>query len=79
MPNSLRPVVYSALISSAFSAAAPAGDSPTSVMLATWATTLPASSAIGAPLDAAIRRGRLRLGNAEIFPRDEAGKLRPAA
>ncbi|MEP7102786.1 MAG: lipid A biosynthesis acyltransferase [Burkholderiales bacterium] len=25
-------------------------------------------------MDAAIRRGRLRLGNAEIFPRDEAGK-----
>ena len=25
-------------------------------------------------MDAAIRRGRLRLGNVEIFPRDEAGK-----
>jgi Kdo2-lipid IVA lauroyltransferase/acyltransferase len=25
-------------------------------------------------MDAAIRRGRLRLGNAEIFPRDESGK-----
>ena len=25
-------------------------------------------------MDAAMRRGRLRLGNAEIFPRDEAGK-----
>jgi KDO2-lipid IV(A) lauroyltransferase len=25
-------------------------------------------------LDAAIRRGRLRLGNAEIFPRDDSGK-----
>ena len=25
-------------------------------------------------MDAAIRRGRLRLGNAEIFPRDDAGK-----
>lgn len=25
-------------------------------------------------LDAAIRRGRLRLGNAEIFPRDQSGK-----
>ncbi|HEY9237430.1 MAG TPA: lipid A biosynthesis acyltransferase [Burkholderiaceae bacterium] len=25
-------------------------------------------------MDAAIRRGRLRLGNAEIFPRDQAGK-----
>jgi KDO2-lipid IV(A) lauroyltransferase len=27
-----------------------------------------------AVMDAAIRRGRLRLGNAEIFPRDESGK-----
>jgi KDO2-lipid IV(A) lauroyltransferase len=25
-------------------------------------------------MDAAIRRGRLRLGNAEIFPRDDSGK-----
>ncbi|HEY4065874.1 MAG TPA: lipid A biosynthesis acyltransferase, partial [Burkholderiaceae bacterium] len=27
-----------------------------------------------AVMDAAMRRGRLRLGNAEIFPRDESGK-----